>query len=202
MSIEEPEARKARRRPVVESLRPAETAMLKTLPVQDGETGFLLTDVNFKPIYANGAAIELLTYPRGESASAASLQEQLRTLLRTKRFAPDSAPIDFQSGRRRYVCRSFLLNALVPPAGRQIIAFHLERFPRRQAASVDPARRYRLSPRERETLEHLKRGLKTWEIAERMHVSPNTVKQFIRTVASKVGASTRSGIVGKVMSGG
>jgi DNA-binding NarL/FixJ family response regulator len=60
--------------------------------------------------------------------------------------------------------------------------------------------RFRLSPRESETVEHLVRGLTTKQVAQRMSVSPNTVKQFVRLVMSKMGVTTRTGIVGKMMS--
>ena len=38
------------------------------------------------------------------------------------------------------------------------------------------------------------------EIAERMHVSPNTVKQFVRLIMSKMQVATRSGVLGKLLS--
>ena len=37
------------------------------------------------------------------------------------------------------------------------------------------------------------------EIAIRMNISPNTVKAFLRLVMVKMGVSTRSGIVGRVV---
>jgi len=37
------------------------------------------------------------------------------------------------------------------------------------------------------------------EIAERMKISPSTVKAFLRLVMVKMSVSTRSGIVGKVL---
>ena len=42
-------------------------------------------------------------------------------------------------------------------------------------------------------------GLSSKEIATRMNVSPNTVKAFLRVVMIKMGVSSRSAIVGKVM---
>jgi DNA-binding CsgD family transcriptional regulator len=59
---------------------------------------------------------------------------------------------------------------------------------------------YNLTRRERQTVELLVRGLTTKEIAVQMSVSPNTVKAFLRLVMIKLGVSTRSGIVGKIIS--
>jgi DNA-binding CsgD family transcriptional regulator len=63
----------------------------------------------------------------------------------------------------------------------------------------DAGQRFRLSQRECETVQHLVMGLTTKEVAKRMGVSPNTIKQFVRLVMSKMGVTTRSGIVGKLI---
>jgi len=47
-----------------------------------------------------------------------------------------------------------------------------------------------------EALEYLIQGLTSKEIAERMHISVNTVKAFLRLIMVKMGVTTRSGIVG------
>ena len=56
-----------------------------------------------------------------------------------------------------------------------------------------------LTPREQETIQLLMEGLTSKEIAERMKISPSTVKAFLRLVMVKMGVSTRSGIVGKLL---
>jgi len=42
-------------------------------------------------------------------------------------------------------------------------------------------------------------GLTSKEIAQRMQVSPNTVKVFLRSIMNKMSVCTRSGILGKLM---
>jgi DNA-binding CsgD family transcriptional regulator len=42
-------------------------------------------------------------------------------------------------------------------------------------------------------------GLTSKEIANRMKISSNTVKAFLRLVMVKMGVSTRSGVVGKII---
>lgn len=58
--------------------------------------------------------------------------------------------------------------------------------------------RFCLTPREQETVELLFEGMTNKEIANRMKISANTVKVFVRMVMVKMGVSTRSGIVGKI----
>jgi DNA-binding CsgD family transcriptional regulator len=61
---------------------------------------------------------------------------------------------------------------------------------------------FELTQREKETVELLIQGLTSKEIAARMEISPNTVKAFLRIVMVKMGVSTRSGILGKVIGPG
>jgi DNA-binding CsgD family transcriptional regulator len=48
-----------------------------------------------------------------------------------------------------------------------------------------------LSAREREVLQHLSNGLTGEEIAERLYLSPETVRTHVRNVMAKLGAKTR-----------
>ena len=59
--------------------------------------------------------------------------------------------------------------------------------------------RYNLTAREQETVQFLVEGFTSKEIAQRMKISPNTVKAFIRLVMVKMDVSTRSGIIGKIV---
>jgi len=58
---------------------------------------------------------------------------------------------------------------------------------------------FKLTRRERDALEHLLQGLSNKEIANRMSVSPNTVKAFLRLIMLKLEVSSRAAIVAKVM---
>lgn len=49
-----------------------------------------------------------------------------------------------------------------------------------------------ISPREREVLEQLAAGLSNKEIAERLHVSPHTVKTHVAKLYEKLGARRRT----------
>lgn len=78
------------------------------------------------------------------------------------------------------------------------MAMIFERTATSDLALEEVCRQFDLTPRERETVELLVQGLTTKEIANRLSISPNTVKAFVRIVMVKMGVSTRSGIVGRL----
>jgi len=165
------------------------------------EMGFLLADLNFKSIYTNHAAIQILNYPRESQATAnwtAFVQERIRSILHAGRFTTQLPPASFFSGRRRYVCRPFLLESLERPP---VVAVLFERRSRDPVDLSEVSRRFHLSRRECETVQHLIQGLTTKEVAQHMSVSPNTIKQFVRLIMTKMGVTTRSGIIGKFVGG-
>ncbi len=165
--------------------------------------GFVLTDLNFKPTYTNDAAISILTFPDSSqpTVSAAAIAQRIRAILNADRFTPGLAAANFVSGKRQYVCRPFLLESRESRTRPPMITLLLERHVRETLPLSEISRQFHLSPRECETVQYLIRGLTTKEVAQHMSVSPNTVKQFVRLIMSKVGVTTRSGIVGKLVSG-
>jgi DNA-binding CsgD family transcriptional regulator len=58
---------------------------------------------------------------------------------------------------------------------------------------------FKLTQREREVLEYLLQGMSSKVIANRMNLSPSTVKGFVRLIMIKTGVSSRSAIVAKIM---
>ena len=166
------------------------------------EAGFLLADRSLKPIYMNAAASSILCYPNESRATAnpAAVQERIRAILPVEPFITGLSPASFLSGKRRYTCRSFLVESQAhrTPA---MVALVLERRPEDPVDVLAVSRHFRLSAREGETVLHLIHGLTTKQVAQRMRISPNTVKQFVRLIKGKMGVTTRSGIVGKLIGG-
>jgi DNA-binding NarL/FixJ family response regulator len=68
------------------------------------------------------------------------------------------------------------------------------------ASEVAPiiADAYELSPREREITELIARGLGTADIAAELHLSVYTVRDYVKAVFDKVGASSRGELVAKL----
>ena len=79
------------------------------------------------------------------------------------------------------------------------MAVLLERAPSGLIPVALVSEHFNLTRRERDVLEYLLHGLSTKEIANRMGVSPNTVKAFLRLIMSKTGASSRSAIMSKII---
>ena len=164
------------------------------------EPGFLILDSKLNPIACNQQAINILTFP-----NLASQVKQVSVFLADKirfslvnRQSKNSLQFvkEFRSGNRRYNCRIFNLNS--PDKG-SLVVLVLERYSSRTAALSQLSQEFDLTVREQETVQLLLQGLTSKEIAARMDISPNTVKAFLRLVMVKMGVSTRSGIVGRIV---
>src|SRR5215469_16670200 len=85
------------------------------LPTNETSDGFLLLDAHMCPIFVNHAAAQILVYPQRLEAQKdlnGHLAEKIRSLLLSEERSNGSALVArFQSGRRQYVCRSFVVDA-------------------------------------------------------------------------------------------
>ena len=79
------------------------------------------------------------------------------------------------------------------------MAILLERHTSGVDALNELTHQFDLTGRESEMVSLLMEGLTSKEIANRMQISPNTVKAFLRLVMLKMDVSPRSGIVGKIV---
>jgi DNA-binding CsgD family transcriptional regulator len=163
--------------------------------------GFLVMDASLKVIYANAEAIDILVYPENPQkvkSLDSLLAEKIRTVLLKQPSSPKAGFVaELRSGRRRYLCRAFSLNPYSKnPGGQESLAIQFERTRQVTLNGSQIAERFNLTPREQQTLEYLIQGLTSKEIADRMHISVNTVKAFLRLIMVKMGVTTRSGIVG------
>lgn len=168
---------------------------------EPSRAGLVLADGTGLPVYYNREAIAVLTYPQPVKNLAGSdlFQREVQTLL--LRLEPDEAapyPTAFKSGRRRYVCRAFAVLGSFGTRSHPLTGLLIERDSPRMVNVSEAAEQFRLTQREQEAIELLTLGLTSKEIASRMNISPNTVKAFFRLVMTKMGVSTRSGIVGKI----
>lgn len=170
--------------------------------------GVIVVDSALSVVASNAEAVQILTFP-DKPETIQHLDSWLANKIRVSLVERNSSSRivgEFHSSRRRYHCRSFP----VEMAGARKNGNHkngraegflivmLERTGNEAAMIAEIAERYGLTARERETVEFLLEGFTSKEIAERMKISPNTVKAFIRLVMVKMGVSTRSGIIGKL----
>ena len=165
--------------------------------------GFLLLDSSLRPAAFNAEAIRILCYP----SQLADLKHpdvflagKIRDGLLTRPPSRESPLVtEFRSGRRRYLCRAFLIDSDGKRPSEPGIAVLLERAPSGSIPWSPISEQFNLTPRERDALEHLLQGLSNKEIANRMNVSPNTVKAFLRLIMLKMEVCSRSAVVAKIM---
>jgi DNA-binding CsgD family transcriptional regulator len=165
--------------------------------------GFLLIDSLRRPTYANAEAARILVYPArpgDDSSLEPLLGNKIRAVLpQSKGVHQTDFHTVFLSGRRHYLCRAFHFGARSMVSAQVNTALLLERIVQGRLDTSEIARQFGLTPREQETTELLMLGLSSKEIASRMSISPNTVKAFLRLVMFKMGVTSRSGVVGKIL---
>jgi DNA-binding CsgD family transcriptional regulator len=164
--------------------------------------GFLLLDSSLSPVSFNGEAVQILSYPENVEnlTSSELLTEKIRSRLTTQRSPGESVFVkEFQSGRRHYFCRALLIDSHSKEPCQPSIAVLLERGPSGIVPLSQVCQQFNLTQREQEVLECLLQGMRSKEIANRMNISPNTVRAFLRLIMIKTGVSSRSAIVGKIM---
>jgi DNA-binding CsgD family transcriptional regulator len=173
------------------------------VPSPRSAAGFLLLDSSLRPISFNAEAVQVLSYPdKPENVRRSDVFLAGKVRSRLMREQPtDECPLvaEFRSGRRRYLCRAFLVDARTNGSTHPCIAVLLERNPSGSIPLSQVSKQFNLTRRERDALEYLLQGLSSKEIAHRMNVSPNTVKAFLRLVMIKMGVSSRSAIMAKII---
>lgn len=169
---------------------------------RSSRVGLLLLNAQLHPVHYNAEAAHILGFPK-KGRQVPSLDTVFPASVLRLEGAAKSAQtsgVEFMSGRRRYICRVFKLD----PQGssdhhhQPRVVVVLERGFK---ASVDItmwSQQFHLTSRERETVQFLLKGLTSREIAQEMHISPNTVKSFLKLVMAKVGATTRTGLIASI----
>ena len=175
----------------------------KTEISQESPAGLLVVDSGNRPVYANAEAIRVLAYPEDPEkikSSGSHLAERIRSVvLNSEGTTCHPLVRDFVSGRRRYQCRSFILESSSSKPATQTVGILMERVHEPTFVLSEMGDQFHLTCRERETVRLLSEGLTSKEIARRMRISPNTVKAFFRMIMVKTGVSNRSGILGKAL---
>jgi DNA-binding CsgD family transcriptional regulator len=169
--------------------------------------GVLLLDAQLRLVHHTAEAATILEYPRKprQSVPLDKILPAVRSQLASRPKTSSAASLEFRSGRRRYQCRAFVLDTSGRGSRGEGDRFQpkfvvvLERV---LPGASDIARwceGFQLTGRECETVKFLLKGLSSKEIADQMNISPSTVKSFLKLVMTKVGASSRMGIIAKIL---
>jgi DNA-binding CsgD family transcriptional regulator len=173
------------------------------VPSPKSVVGFLLLDSSLNPIFFNNEALRILSYPDQCAEPAHSdvfLTGKIRSSLISQQPSGESPFVtEFRSGKRRYFCRAFLVNSHVKNPTGAGVAVLFERGPSGLIPLGQVSEQFKLTQREREVLEYLLDGLNSKAIADRMSISPNTVKAFMRMIMIKTGVSSRSAVFRKII---
>jgi len=164
------------------------------------DVGLLLLDLSLRPIAFDRGAASILnsTRPVGVNPDTFVPREIVNVLRNRKPTDLASESTSFHIGRSEYSFRAFLLEtggALTRP----ILALHLEKVSSASDAVYEIAAKYNLTDREREVLRGIALGLANNDVAERLGISPSTVKSFQRLIMLKMGAKTRAGMIAKLL---
>src|SRR6266568_6910445 len=124
--------------------------------------GFLLLDASLQPLYASEEALAILAYPEVPSKNKGFdnfLQSRIRSLVPSNghhnRFSPSKFLNEVTSGKRLYQLRAFSMKSNLGIERGPAIALLLERNPRGALKLESVPRKFRLTRRERETVDLL-----------------------------------------------
>jgi DNA-binding CsgD family transcriptional regulator len=163
------------------------------------EEGLVVLNMSLEPIGADEGAAAILSLPGSSGEEAIlCLPDNIREALGRNHDDLFSAKMSFRIGKDVYNCRAFVMQRQSEEA-EPMMALHMQRDTSVPNAIDMVASQYHLTDREQEVLRGIAIGLTSKETAERMNISPNTVKSFLRIIMIKMGAATRSGIVGKLL---
>jgi DNA-binding CsgD family transcriptional regulator len=180
---------------------------VNTVPARPG---MIVVDGSLSVIASNSEALRILAFP-DQPENIRHLDVWLAKKIRAElveRQSPSRVVAEFHSAKRTYLCRSFPVNLKGYKTGDTkngsgesagLLIVMLERKGNEVVMVAEVAERFGLTAREQETVHFLLEGFTSKEIAQHMKISPNTVKAFIRLVMVKMGVSTRSGIIGKIV---
>ena len=163
--------------------------------------GVVIVDLGFALVaWDRGAGAIFHDFGGGRINGDAQFPAEFRELLGARSRADlASLILHLNIGGLEYSCRIFLVEPVNGGIHQTMLALHLKREASVSDSLNKVAEEYHLTAREREALAGVSLGLTTQGLANRMNISPNTVNAFLRLVMIKMGVTTRTGVVGKVL---
>ena len=175
----------------------------KARPSANEGVGLLLMDSSLSPISCNDEMIRILSFPDVPEHIRrldVFLTDTIRARLLDRQSPQHSRFVtEFVSGKRRYCCWVFHLDRHLKGASQPALELLLERSSSGLLFLLRMAQLFNFSQREKQAVELLLLGLSNKEIANRMNISPNTVNTFFRLIMIKMGVSSRSGILARMI---
>lgn len=165
--------------------------------------GMVLTDLSLKPLAADRGATSILTdsspADMENEEAPVRIPNEVMEFVRARKSTDLSGEARFRSGKCEYVCRAYLAEPQNGVLTQPVLVLHFERGGAASDAIHKVASEFRLTDREEEALRGISLGLTSKELAERMSISPNTVRAFLRLIMIKMDVTTRAGVVAKIL---
>jgi DNA-binding NarL/FixJ family response regulator len=162
---------------------------------QAPDVGLVLLDSSLRPIAFDRGAAAILNH-----GNQAAIPEEILRAIRGRKLAElSSIKTVFRIGKNEYMCRAYAVECEDALLGQSIVVLYFERDSSMGNAIYEAALKYNLTEREQEALKGVSMGLSNKQLAERMNISPNTVRAFLRFIMVKMGVTSRSAIVAKIL---
>jgi DNA-binding CsgD family transcriptional regulator len=169
------------------------------------DSGMVLLDSSLMPVAFDHGAAAILGNPAksGINRDQVCIPEEILDAVRECGYgALSSVKASFRRGTAKYVCRLYLLEPQSLGSTQRFLALHFERESSARDAVHRLSSEYHLTDREEQALRGIALGLSGKQLAERMNISPNTVKVYLRLIMAKMGVTGRGEIAAKLLSSG
>ena len=164
--------------------------------------GLVIMDLSLQPIAFDRGAAAILVDPNPSDTNAAPVCIPKEILDAIRDCTPgelSSVKTRLRIGEREYLCRAYVLEP--QNAAQPVLGLHFERCSSAHDAVHELSAAYNLTDREEEALRGIALGLSGKQLAERMNISPNTVKSYLRLIMAKVGVTSRAEVAAKLLAG-
>ncbi len=172
--------------------------------------GLLLLDMQGNILFSNSIAQQFLQLEPAYSQSLEKLRNNLVKLTQTRWLGEDQPAVGAEailksvistSTHHWYGLRAFTLSQDHEPS--PLMAVLLERIDLQRSGRLDLLKAgqvFKLTPREIEVIEALQVGMTDKQIASVLGVGPQTVRGYLKVIRAKLGVSTRTAILYKLLS--
>lgn len=173
------------------------------LATHERESGILLLNMALQPVASDHGAWNILRRAglTDGKPHVLSLPPELVAAINSRRANDEfSGKVSISVANRQYCCHFYIVQSDTQPVGPNFVAVHFDVDLCHSDDSVhEIAAEYKLTAREEQTLCGIALGLSTKELADRMKISPNTVKSFVRLIMIKLGVTSRNAIMVKLL---
>jgi DNA-binding CsgD family transcriptional regulator len=161
----------------------------------------ILVDADLQALCLNAEAIRVLRSPGWPAAAREGWQAVRTQVLSDSRHDLSHASTNFRSfvtSGRRYRCRVFPLEVPRSRLGAPAAVVVIERDQPSWFPTAEALAHFHLTAREEQAVRFALSNLTNRQIAVEMGISPNTVKALLRLAMTKIGVSSRMGILHKL----